>query len=202
MGGSEIVDYRQARHQLRRTVRPASQNLSRPVYVAVRVQPGYPDHGFRSPSDCFASHRKSQLTKRPQLNCETLLERSQVLGALGMTNYRRRTFVEQDKTLRGGGEYHSKGISVEPGEFVTLTAHADRPFYAGLFTREEYFAQGGPEVAVFPFEFGTDRLAYTARRGVGAIPDDLFVVIRAGVFTGTARVHVKLEKMIPIVDED
>ena len=115
-----------------------------------------------------------------------------------MPNYKRRTIQERDQILPGGKEYHSEPIQVEPGELVTLTAHGNHPFYAALLTREEYFAKGGPSVKEFPFQFGTDRVAFTARRGIGPVPDDLYVVVRVGVFSGTARIHVKLEKMTPV----
>jgi hypothetical protein len=119
-----------------------------------------------------------------------------------MTSYRRRTILERDQAIPSGKEFHSNGIPVEPGEFVTLTAHASQPFYAGLYTREEYFSKGGPGTKEFPFQFGTDRVAFTSRRGVGNMPDDLFVVIRVGVFAGSTRVHLKLEKMTPIVEDE
>jgi hypothetical protein len=120
-----------------------------------------------------------------------------------MAKYERSTVLEEDVHLGGGQEWHSDKIEVEEDEIITVTADAVRPFYAGLFTREQYYALGGPGVPEFPFEFGTDRLGYT-KRLIAAQPDDFYIVLRVGVFTGKRgakiKVHLRVEALKPVDD--
>lgn len=83
-------------------------------------------------------------------------------------------------------------IELERGDIITVTCTADESFYADFLPREEYVQQRTSGVlGSFGFPFGSDCPQFTKRVKIPE-DDDYYLVVRVGVFSGTARIRVKV----------
>jgi hypothetical protein len=114
-----------------------------------------------------------------------------------MAKARRTIWMEDDLQVKSGAEWHSVPIPLGAGDVITLSAHAPEVFYAGIFSREEYFARGGPSAEMFDFPFGSDRKAVTRRRTVQDA-DDYYLVFRVGVWSSNTIIHARVEILRPV----
>lgn len=81
---------------------------------------------------------------------------------------------------------------MEKDDNVTITCTGDENFYACFFPREEYISKrGGGGSGIFGFPFGTDEPQFTEKVTIPS-DDDYYLVLRVGVFSGSARVSVKV----------
>jgi len=93
-------------------------------------------------------------------------------------------------------EWH-KNFELKKGSAITITCVSNMNFYTGFFHRDEYIKNRKAGIlGTFNFEFGGDRPQYTKKM---VIPedDDYYLVIRVGVFSGNAEIHVKVKCLNP-----
>lgn len=95
---------------------------------------------------------------------------------------------EGEIELNSGQEWHSEPILLDKGIVVTLQARGQSKFYAGFFSREDYFRKRNPPNP-FKFSWGSDKPQYTIKM---SIPETeyYYLVFRVGVFTGPPPVKI------------
>ena len=94
--------------------------------------------------------------------------------------------------LKPGGEWHTKPIELHKGDILTISASGNEKFYAGIFDRVEYHRKVGADGGMFGFEFGTDSRGFTHRVQAKSY-EDYYVVLRVGIFSGSARIQCRIE---------
>jgi hypothetical protein len=113
-----------------------------------------------------------------------------------MSGYVKQILLERDLKLDSGREWYSDPIDLQTGDIVTVSATADENFYAGFFHRVDFHRYYGRRGEPFAFEFGSDSAAYT-KRVVVENSDEYYLVLRVGVFSGTATIHVRIAVQRP-----
>jgi hypothetical protein len=113
-----------------------------------------------------------------------------------MVEYVKTVLVDQTIALDSGHEWYSDPFDLKTGDIVTVSATSNENFYAGFFSRETFHRRYGRRGEPFAFDYGSDSAAYT-RRIVAEEDDDYYLVLRVGVFSGTAKVRVRIVRQRP-----
>ncbi len=147
----------------------------------------------RTATALWNSAKKGYILKEFASPAELQLEIGRSLASyiedvLASTGPKEKVVLNRLFTLKSEDEEHQE-FEFSKGDVVTVTCTADENFYAGLFPREEYVSKRG---TMFGFVFGTDKPQYTTRREIPE-DDDYYLVLRVGVFSGTARIRVKVK---------
>ncbi len=114
-----------------------------------------------------------------------------------MARYRRAVLLDGDISLRVGTEWHSKGISLEMGDIVTIEAVAPSNFYAEFAPREKYYRRVGSAGGAYPFEVGTARRGWTTKVVVEET-DNWYMVFRVSLWDKNTTIHARIERLRPM----
>lgn len=128
-----------------------------------------------------------QLRKEMKRSIASYLE-----DALGVAP-KRTSEILTDKVMKlTSGEESEEEFELKRGDIITVTCTADENFYADFLPRDKYVQRRtGGAFGAFGFPFGSDCPQFTKRVQIPE-DDDYYLVIRVGVFSGTARIRVKV----------